>query len=408
MIPTPNDLPLSGLRVVDFTWVWAGPYCTRLLAEMGAEVIKVESRKRIDNMRLGAAADPNTANLNIQPGWHTRNRNKLSINLDLTHPEALALCRSLIEMSDVVVDNFAPRVLPQLGLGYEELEKINPRIIQIGMSGMGASGPYRDHILYGNNQTALAGVGSMTGYPEGEPVNIGTAHGDPVVGYLGAFAIMAAVQLRRRTGHGTFIDMSQWEGMVHTAPEGVMDYTLNGRNYRPMGNRDEIMAPHGMYPCEGDDAWVAIAVSTDAEWESLCRVIGHPEWVHDPRFNDAYQRWKHQEWIDEALREWTFSRGKWEVTETLQAVGVAAAPTLSTAEMVDNPHIAARGFWVEEDHTEIGKALLPGPSFRLSRTPGRVYRAAPLFGEHNDYVFKDLLGLSDEDVQRLVREQIAY
>src|SRR5262249_3258813 len=155
---------------------------------------------------------------------------------DLSHPEAVELCRALIAKSDVVVDNFAPRVLPQLGLGYEVLEQLNPRIIQIGMSGVGATGPYRDHILYGNNPTALAGVGSMTGYPEGEPINIGLAHGDPVVGYLGAFAVLTAVQLRRRTGHGTFIDMSQWEALVHAAPEGVMEYTLNGRNYRPMGN----------------------------------------------------------------------------------------------------------------------------------------------------------------------------
>ena len=386
---------LDNLRMVDFTRAQAGPLCTALLADMGMEVIKVESAKRHDFQRSLPPHPPGDDGYN-SPYFAVWHRGKKSCTLDVSQPEGLELVKRLIKVSDVVIDNFAPGVMDKLGLGYAELVKVKPDIVVAALSGFGATGPYKSYVAFAKPIQAFMGLLDRTGYIGGPPMEPAAALGDNVGGTYTALAILAALYHRDQTGEGQFIDASMTEGMICSTPEGVLEYAMN-QTLRPrLGNRDSVMVPHNTYRCQGEDEWVAIAVSSDDEWDALRQVIGKPE----------LDRWGDEDGLDSTIEEWTINRTKYEAMEILQQAGVAAAAVLNTKDMLNDPHLKERNFFVEVDHPQTGKWPLCGPSWRMSGTPGGIRGPAPSEGTDNEYVFKKILGLSDDDIAELVRERV--
>ena len=284
-----NGRALEGIRIADFTWVWAGPYAVMLLAYMGAEVIKLESAKRIDSARMGSMTTGQSfTGFDSSSVFNNLNLNKLSVTLDLSNPRGVELAKQIVSVCDVVVQNMRPGAMDRLGMGYEDLVQIKPDIIMLSSSAYGATGPYREYTGYAPHFSAFSGLSYMVGYPDGEPGSL-TASTDIRSATTSAFAILAALNYRQRTGQGQHIDLS----------------TMNQRLPSRAGNRDAFMAPHNCYRCKGEDKWVSIAVGTDEEWEALCRVMGDPAWTRDELFSDAHSRWRNQEHLDKLIEEWT-------------------------------------------------------------------------------------------------------
>jgi benzylsuccinate CoA-transferase BbsF subunit len=400
-------LPLEGVRVLDFTWAWAGPQATLLLALMGAEVIKVESKRRLDHSRLRSlVAGPSMTGPDASFIFNTLNLNKLSVTLNLSKPEAVEIARSLARISDVVAQNMRPGVLERLGLGYEDLKKVKPDIIMLSSSAVGATGPERLYTGYAPTFAAMGGMAYITGRVGGRPAPLmGTI--DLRVGSTGTFAVLAALYHRKLTGEGQHIDLSSAEAVSALMGDVFMDYTMNGRVQERVGNCDRAMAPHGVYRCR-DNKWVSIAVGSEAEWRALCGVVGDARLADDERFADAFSRWQNQEALDELIGEWTAARTPVEVMEALQAAGVAAMPVYGGEEIVTDRHVLARGVIEEVEHPLMGTKKVLGPPWRLTKTPARVLRHGPLLGQHNDYVLGDLLGMSKDDIARLTAEEVLY
>ena len=403
-----NDkrLPLEGVRILDFTWAWAGPQATLLLALMGAEVLKVESRKRLDHSRLRSlVAGPSMSGPDASFIFNTLNLNKLSVSLNLSKPEAVEIARSLAKVSDVVTQNMRPGVLDRLGLGYEDLKKVKPDIILLSSSAVGSTGPERLYTGYAPTFAAMGGMAYITGRRGGRPAPLmGTI--DLRVGSTGAFAVLVALYHRKLTGEGQHIDLSSAEAVSALMGDAFMDYTMNGCVQERNGNRDRAMAPHAVYPCR-EGKWVSIAVGDENEWRSLCTVIADPR-LNDKRFADAFNRWGNQEALDGIIGEWTAERSHLEVMEVLQAAGVAAMPVYGGEEIVTDAQVLARGAIQDVEHPLMGTKKVLGPPWRLSKTPARVLRHGPLLGEHNDYVLGELLGMSKADIERLTAEEVLY
>ncbi len=404
-----NDSLLKDIRIVAATWVWAGPWLGAVLADMGAEVIKVESRQKIDNMRYmigGGAPGPGA---NPSPNWggfNVYNRGVKSCTIDLKKPDGVDLFKELVKISDIVIENFPPRVMPDLGLDYLALKGVKPDIIMVSLNFLGSVGPDKDYVAYASTLAAVGGYVSSFGYPGGDPPPESLYLADPIASMYGVIGALSALYYRRKTGKGQHVDISETEGLISVLPEMVMEYAMNKRIRPRMGNRDEIMAPHGCYPCNGNDKWVAVAVSTEEEWQALCRVMGNPEWTKEERFSDRFKRWQNQDDLDKRVAEWTKNFDAYELTRMLQEVGVAAGPSLNVEELVDDRHIRARGAIFEQNHVEAGRTVVYRSPW-LSAETGHN-RPAPCLGEHNDYVFKDLLNLSDSRVAALVEEKVIY
>ena len=405
-----NKMVLEGITVVDFGNAWAGPLFARTLGDMGARVIKVESLKHMDVTRLLPPWVPGQEKtLNNSGYYNYMNRNKLAVQLDVSTPRGLELCKKILAIADILVENYALGVMGRLGLGYEAVREVNPRIIYVSMTSLGSAGPMKNYVMYGRPQVYLSGLAHTTGYPDQAPHSLNISWGDPVASYHGLFATFSALRYRKKTGKGQFIELSQWEGLIGLQPESMMDYILNKRVRVRQANRDEFMAPHNAYRCRGGDLkWVTIAVASDEEWASLCSTMGNPAWTEEDKFADGYSRWKNQEEMDRHIEAWTQNYTPYEVTEMLQKAGVAAFPCLSNRGLVEDPHLKARGFFEEWDHPEIGKRKYDGMTWKMSKTPGRIRKRAPLVGEHNNYVFGELLGLSQEEIGRLVQEKILF
>ena len=415
--------PLQGYRVVDFGSAWAGPQMTHIVADMGAEVIKVESRNRIDYGRMGGAASSKELLLKtpealvaaapelleLNPVFHLLNRGKLGITVDFTKPKGAELLRELIKRSDVVTYNFTPGVLDRYGLGYESLAEIKRDIVVVSLCFAGHTGPLKGTRGYAPIITALAGLDSVVGYTdESVPCGPNFAYGDHVAAMHGALAILVALMHRNRTGEGQYIDISEWEATTSLLGEPLMEYVMNGRIPGPTGNRDSIMAPHGYYPCKGEGQWVSIAVKTNEEWRNFCQALGSPPWGEDERFSDRYSRLVNQDALDKLVGQWTANYSPYEVTEILQKAGVAAAPFLISKEQYHDSHFRERGIFVEVNHPRSGREVFYGIPWKLSDTPGEVRASGPLLGQHNEYVFKELLGLSQDDFEQLVEEKIIF
>jgi crotonobetainyl-CoA:carnitine CoA-transferase CaiB-like acyl-CoA transferase len=403
-------LPLSGIRVLDLTMAWAGPYAARLLGDMGAEVIKVESPGNWDVMRslhlLGRDVERGYNKAGI---FNHLNRNKLGCALDLSHPQGRELFLRLVARSDAVIESYRADVMDGLGLPYDVLRQARPDIILVSMPGHGRDGPEAGHIAYGTHVEQLAGLVSLTGYPDRGPHKSGVSYGDPVAGIAAAAALCAALLYRRRTGEGRWVEVAQRESMASVIGEFFVGFSMNGRQPPLLGNRHRSMAPHGCYPCAGDPpeaGWLAIAVGSDAEFAAFCRVMGRQELAADPRFADVVSRYRHQDELDEAISAWTKTQPPQEAAQALQDAGVAASPVNSVADLMEDPHLRERGFFERTAHAEAGVWEMDGVPWRLSLTPAHVRLSAPCFAEHNDYVFRHLLGLSQEEVAELERQGV--
>ena len=395
-------LPLHGVRVLDLTMAWAGPYATRLLADMGAEVIKVEAVNNWDLIRSFTGQRPTVERVwDKSPYFNHLNRNKYGCVLDLSNPKGRELFLRLVAISDVVIENFRAEVMENLGLTYDVLAEANPEIIAVSMPGHGKSGPERDFIAYGTNVEQLSGLCHLTGYADGPPQKTGISYGDPMAGIAAAAAVAMALWDRRRTGRGQYIEIAQRENLINVIGEQVVGYSMTGREPPRRGNRHSSMAPHGCYPCRGDDQWLTIACEDDAQFTALCTAMGRPELAADVRFADVVSRYRNQDALDELISEWTRERAKEAAAEALQAAGVAASPVLSVPEVFVDAQLRARGFYESVSHSLAGVWEVEGPHWRMSESPGHVRLPAPAFGEHNGYVLGELLGLSGEEIAAL-------
>lgn len=399
---------LAGVRILDFSWAYAGPYATELLALLGAEVIKVESRKHpCVTRRQPHPLTGQPYNLDDCPYFKDLNMNKLGIALDLSKPKAVELAKRLVEKSDVVVESFTPGVMERLGLGYKVLRSVNPQIIMLSTSANGNTGPEARYVGYAPMFNATSGLGEMTGYPDGPPTVMRITI-DNVVAHFNAFAILAALVHRQKTGEGQYIDTASQEAIACLIGESIMDYTMNARVLSRDGNRDEIMAPHNCYRCRGEDKWISIAVANETEWQNLCQVMGNPQWSREDRFADAYRRWHNQEELDKLLEAWTIDYGNYQLMQMLQEVGVAAIPSFTAEDLFTDPHLAEREFCQVFERARTGSYVIINPPWKLSLTPPKIVRDAPDIGQHNEYVFGRILGISKEEIHKLEEEGVLY
>lgn len=405
-----NKLPLEGVRVCDFTWVWAGPSGTELLGELGAEVIKVESRARPDMSRYMSVMyrgmkpkGPNDSN-----HFWALNLAKRDITVNLADPRGTELIKRVISKCDIVCHNFAGGALERMGLDYPVLKKVKPDIILISLAGFGETGPWRTWRGYAEIFTAVTGMSDMTGYLDGPPGRPGDpGHCDYTAGLHLALAAIAALEHKARTGEGQMVDISQTEALACTLGDLYFHHFMNKDVVSRVGNKDDWFAPHDCYRCQGEDQWVAIAVGTDDEWRAFCQAVGKPEWSTDVRFADAASRKKNEQELDKLINEWTGSRTKFEVAELLQKAGVAAIPSMLHEDLYADPHIKERGYLQEIKGPGEGGGVFLAPPWRFSDAPAKL-GPAPALGEANADVFKRLLGMSHEEYSTLIGQNVIF
>lgn len=389
-----SRLPLEGIRVADFSWIIAGPTAGRILATMGAEVVKVGSARRPDPSTRGAP-------------FQAYNQSKLYASLNISRPEGLELARRLIAVSDVFMENFAAGVIERLGLSYEAVSAERPDIIMVSSSGTGHSGPDRDYVAYGSLLEHYTGWSSISGHPDERPLH-GGLWADPWVGMELAMVAVAALTHRMLTGQGQYVDFSMAEALSASIPEAILDYQMNDRLKKPMANRDDWDAPHGVYRCRGADRWIAIAVSTSSEWQALCETIGRPDLASDPAYADAAARRKHRDRLDAAISAWTATASDYEAMERLQRAGVPAGPSLDVLRVYHEPQLREGGYFTRLRTSDGELRDLPGLPWRFDDGQEPYLAAAPVLGQDNEYVYRELLGLSGAEIDRLVEGQIIY
>ncbi len=395
--------------MANFGWVWAGPVTGQTLGFLGAEVYKIESYARVDMTRTlppfaGGTRDPNRS-LSNNACWAGNG----SVSLNLKTDEAKRLALDLVARCDVVIENFGPGVMDRLGLGYDELRRVKPDIIMFSMPAAGLWGPLKDVRTYGLSLTSTTGLDSLVGYAEGDLVPVENAYSDPFNGIFGAFAIETALAHRMRTGEGQLIDFSQQEAVMQMVGPAFMDFSLNGRIAGPLGNAHPLAAaaPHGVFRCAGDDRWISLAVETDTEWRELVASMGDPAWAAAPDLATLRGRLARREWLNARLGEWTAGFDDRELANRLQAAGVAAAPVLNVADLLDDPHFRARSTFIEVDHPLGYRETIYGAYVKLSRTPA-VVRPGPWIGQDNEHVFRHLLGLDETRYAELQKAQVIY
>ena len=406
-----HSLPLANLRAVVLTQAWAGAVTSMLLGDMGADVVQIEALERPDPWRGGYAPRLSGTYANNDPGerpfdrnanFNSVNTNKQGITIDLNHQEGKDLFLDLVRISDIVAENFSARVIPNFRLEYPVLRQINPSIIMLRMPSYGTFGPYAMYMGNGGTTEPMSGISSLLGYQDGPPMNSGVMHTDPVAGMFGYASLMIALHHRNRTGRGQLIDLSQQETSVHLIARQVMDQTLTGSTPARQGNRDGLMAPHGNFPCQGNDTWVAISVRSDAEWMRLCEVMERADLAVDPRYRDLAGRQRHVADLEDAVSRWTSAQDAYAVSSRLQAVGIPSAPVLKAAEVLENPQLKARSFFDDVAHPDTGTYQHAGTPWRLVNSLRKPRSPAPTLGQHSARVFRNLLGLSNEDVAALI------
>lgn len=386
--------PLQGVRVLELTKVWAGPYVGKLLAFLGAEVIRVESMGFLDVTRVYGVADMNRA-----PGFQAVNPQKLSVQIDMKSAAGLALLKDLVGKCDILVENMRPGAIDRLGLGYEAVRAIKPDIVFVSMGMYGAEGPLAYQTGYAPCFVALGGVSALVGYEGEAPRGMNTRYADSTFGTAAAYAAIVALTHRRRTGVGQYIDVSAVECASSMIGDVIMDYSLNGVAPACDGNRHPDMAPHGAYPCSGAD-WISIAVGSENAWRGLCAAMARPELADDPRFASLSARKANEAALDQLLADWTRGQDAAGLAADLQKHGVAAAKSANSIDLVSDEHLWARAFYRPAVDRDGESKTIVGPSWRMTDS-AEITHAAPQLGEHNDYVFQALLGLSPEEQQRL-------
>ena len=397
---------LKGIRVLDFGAVGVGPICAMIPGHFGAQVIKIESEVRPDPLRTSQPKPPGAdpAGLNDSGYFNNFNTNKLSIALDLTNEDARQVARDLVAVSDVVIENFRPGTLEKWGLGYEDLCRIKSDIILVQLPMAGSTGPHRDFAGYGRTITPVAGLHYMTGFPDRLPVGIGTNYADFVVnpGH-GVVGLLAALHYRDRTSEGQVVEVAQIESTAAVIGPALLDCAANGTLAERTGNRLPHAAPHGAYPCQGEERWIAIGVFEETEWAALCEVAGHPEWGDDERFSSFEARKHNEDALDACLAEWSRGQVAEDVMDALQGAGVAAGVVQNAQDLLErDAHLKAREYYAYLDHAINGRTAHDTPGVRLSSTPSRVHSAAPLLGEHSHHVLTEILGLDDDAITELV------
>jgi crotonobetainyl-CoA:carnitine CoA-transferase CaiB-like acyl-CoA transferase len=397
--------PLAGVRILDFGQVILLPFATRWLAWLGAEVILIESRKRVFQRVTPPFAD-NRPGPNTGARFNTMNNNKLSCTLNLKAPEAIELVKKLIARSVAVTENFSTGTMEGLGLGYDTLRDIKPDLIYLSASAFGRNGAWSEYIGYHSSVNAFSGLAQITGYENGHPRLLGAVLPDTIGGIYITFALLLALFHHRRTGKGGYIDFSMLEGMLTLMPQPIIDYTLNQKEWGRIGNRDCVNVPHGIYRCRGDDRWVAISVSSQSEWQRFCKAAGHEEWRDDERFVEEISRHDNAAALDKLIESWTMTQTPEAVASQLQSIGIAAGPVLSVAQLLSDNHLKERNFVVDIDHPEAGKRKTVGLPWKIGGIPDTDYRASPTLGDGNDYVLKDLLGLSSREIEDLTRKGV--
>ena len=384
-----SALPLEGIRVADFTQVAQGPFATLLMAQMGAEVIKIETAGRVEGPRDPLAGAG-------------RNFSKKSVTLNLKVPEGLETLKELVKISDLVMENYATGVMERLGVGYEDLKKVKPDIIMLSSQGLGRTGDLRNAVSYYAEVQNFAGISHLAGYKDGKMGTVQSIWGDHLTAMLLIYAVLAALRHRKETGEGQYIQVCMAENLIASIPEALLDYSVNGRDPGPQENADASFTPYGTYRCQGEDKWVAISVTDEDRWKAFCRATGHPEWAEDDRFADPLSRWHNRDELDKLVTEWTMGRTDYEAMHVLQAAGVPAGATLNGAGMAYDPHLNERGMFVQIGERDDGRPNMHvGQPWHLSDVPQPLYKPVPIMGADNDYVLKDLLGMSEKEIDQL-------
>lgn len=399
--------PLEGTRIIDLTVAVAGPVATALLGDLGTEVIRVEppwprsiKHLEVTRPRPGAADLP----YNRIVSYNDLHRSKRALTLDLSTAAGRDVLLRLVRQSDAVVENMSPRVLPALGLSYEEMCAHNGSVVLVSMPAFG-SGPLRDRVAYGPGIDAMSGLSYLTGYADRGPMNPANYYADYNTALLAAFATTAAIIAKRRTGRGRHVEVAMLEGELQVVADGLMDYATNGRVQTRSGNAHATMAPHGVFRCAGEDRWLAIACEDDAQWRTLCGLMGKPEFADDERFADVVSRVRHRTMADAELSAWTAALDAHEASERLQRAGIPAGAARTVGELFDDPLLRERRFIRFVEHPQAGPFPHARAAFMLSKTPAEE-RHAPLYAEDATYVLKGLLGMSDHDVEQLVEEGV--
>ena len=406
-----DNRPLAGVRVADFSWFGAGPIAGQTLATFGAEVIRVESEAHMDGLRTTQPVPPGKEGPNVSGYYNNFNAAKKSFTLNLGNPKAKDVALRLIARSDVMLENYTPRVVEKWGLTYEEVVKVKPDIIYAQMPMQGSNGPHRDFLGFGGVIGPLAGFTYLSGYADREPIGLSPVNYPDYVINPGhaAVAILAALHYRRRTGKGQRIELSQVESTTAALGPFILEYTVNGRVPERGGNRSNAACPHGIFRCAGDDRWLSLSCSTDEQWQGLLDVMGRPEWSQEERFTTALGRKHHEAELEALIEEWTSSINDYEAMRLLQAKGVPAGVVQNARDVLEtDEHLRARGYYYYLDHPDAGRTAYDGPPVRLSATPGRHDAPAPLLGQHNDYVLREVLGYNDEEIAELLVEQVVF
>ena len=420
-------LPLEGIRILDMTVVWAGTYCATLLADMGAEVIRLESIKRLPPITRGyipyppkevieglpafvaamPGREPGSRPWNRYPLFNAHGRNKLGMTVDLTQSSGMDIFKRLVAVSDAFVENNVTETMDKLGISYEMMRQINPRIIMLRMPAYGNSGAYSNFRSLGVHMEGVIGHTIVRGYEDmdqSSSTNVYAA--DAAGGAQGAFAMLTALHFRKRTGKGQLIELAQSENMMPYIGRYFMDHSMNGRDSGTLGNR-HTSAIQGCYPCAGEDRWVNITLFDDSDWTAFCGALGNPDWALDDRFSTHSGRYENQRALDTHISEWTRKRGHYEVMHILQDVGVAAGPVMDQRDAFEDPHLQERGIFEEVYHEDVeGSHLYVGAPYRMSDMPIRIRRGPVQLGQDNEYVYKQVLGVSDEEYAEL--EQMGH
>ena len=396
----------EGIKVADFSWVAVGPRTTEYLAEYGATVVRIESATHYDSLRTADPYRNGEPGIN-RSGFYARyNRNKYGATLNLNHPKGAEVAKSFVKWADIVAESFTPGVMKRWGLSYEDLIKIKPDIIMMSTSLRGHDGPHANSPGFGIQLTSLAGFTDLVGWPDRPPVPIYGAYTDAIAPRFQIVALIAALNYRRRTGKGQYVDSSQLECALQLLTPTILDHEANQRSWKRMGNRSPYAAPHGAFRCRGEDRWCVIAVFTDLEWEAFTKALGNPVWATKPQFATRADRKKNEDELDRLVEQWTMNFTPEEVMKLMQEAGVSAGIVATGEDIYEDPQLEHREHFTVLTHPEMGAYPHERSAAILSKSPGKLTMPAPCIGEHNHYVYTELLGMPEEEYIQLLNENV--
>ncbi len=393
----------EGIKIAEFAWVVVGPATSRYFADNGATVVKIESHKRMDTNRINGPFVNGIPTPDGSMFFGKHNPDKYSVSIDLQNPKGKEIAWRLIKWADIVTESFSPGTVEKMGIGYEQVKKVRPDIIYLSSSMQGRGGPHSSYIGYGQNAINFCGLTEVTGWPDRLPSPPYGAGSDYISCRFAAFALLAALAYRRRTGKGQYIDQSQFESTVQFVSVPIMDYQVNGTIMKRNGNRLPTAAPHGVYPCKGDDRWAAISVMDEAQWQTFCKVIGNPALANDKTYITLADKKKNEDELDKLVADWTLQHTPEEVEQLLQKAGIPANAVERPSDIYKDPQIAHRKYFTELEHPFMGKQKYEAQAcFIMSKTPRLLDRPSPCLGEHNEYVFKELLKMTDDEIAEAI------